>query len=312
MPESLRVLIADDDPQALRLTRRVLERRGMTCIEATNGHEAALLARRERPDVVLLDVHMPVSGTEGLRLLRADHRTALTPVIILTGDPRLESVVAHLLQGADDYVTKPWTAEELEARILVATRRRAVLGSVSPLTGMPGNVVLTAEIDRRLAAGQPFALLHVDLDDFKPYNDRYGYVHGDRVISVVADVLREVAGRRGDADVLLAHIGGDDFAVVAPPEVAGAFAQEVVDGFAARRDALHDPQDVAAGHYAATDRRGTERHVGLLALSVGIAVSTARPFGTAAELADVAAELKTVAKRTPGPAVAADRRTAAA
>jgi diguanylate cyclase (GGDEF)-like protein len=304
VPESLRVLIADDDEQARRLVRRILEPRGIACLEAGDGQHAAAIARDARPDVVLLDVHMPAGGAEAIALLRADHRTSLIPVIVLTGDARPDSVVHHLLAGADDHVTKPFTGDELEARIVVASRRRELLGSISPLTGLPGNVALTAEVARRLAAGEPTALLHIDIDDFKPFNDRYGYVRGDAAISAVADVLRAEADVDGS---LVAHIGGDDFAVVTDPGRAADVARRVLDAFAAVRDGLHDAEDLVAGFYTARSRTGSARPVGLLALTIGVACSSSEtPSATA--LADAAAEMKGVAKRTPGPSVAVDRR----
>ncbi len=307
---ALRALIADDDNLARRITSRQLQSRGIATLLASDGLTAASIAREQLPDVVLLDVHMPFGGMEGLELLRGDHRTGLIPVIVVTGDGRPEMLVQLLLAGADDYVTKPYTLDELEARIIVATRRRTILGSVNPLTGMAGNVVLTAEINRRLAAGSRFALVYVDLDEFKAYNDRYGYIRGDAAIGALANCMRLAADGLSPADdpVLLAHIGGDDFAALVPPELARTWTETLIDHFEALRSDLHDPADLRAGGYLTHDRRGRAAFAHLLSVSVGIVSSDGGPFASAAAMADVAAEVKHLAKRARGSSVSVNRR----
>jgi diguanylate cyclase (GGDEF)-like protein len=308
-PGHPRVLVVDDDWIALTITSRILASRGFRCRTVQDGREALDAAVDFAADIVLLDVHMePVSGATVLERLRDDYRTALTPVICVTADCDPATLVTLLGAGADDYIGKPFRADELEARILVAVRRRAVLGSVNPLTGLPGNVVLTAAIDQRLASSAAFALLHVDIDNFKAYNDHYGFVRGDEVIAAVGRLLRGAIRSVGSPSCLLAHIGGDDFAILTDADQARATADAVIAGFDAVAAELHDARDVERGHIVTTDRSGTLREHPLLSVSIGIATTADRTFVSAAAMADAAVDVKSVAKHMPGSAFVVDRR----
>jgi diguanylate cyclase (GGDEF)-like protein len=308
-PTRPRVLVVDDDALVLIVTSHILRSRGFPCETLQDGREAVDTAVAFAADVVLLDVHMePMPGAAVLRRLRCDYRTALTPVICVTGDEDPSTLVALLGAGADDYLGKPFKADELEARILVAARRRAVLGSVNPLTGMPGNVVLTAAIDRRLRDGELFALLHIDVDNFKAYNDRYGFVRGDVVIASLGRLLHEAVAEVGPCDCMLAHIGGDDFAILTSADEAEPTAYAVLAAFDRVAVDLCDAVDVERGHIVITDRSGNLRAHPLLSLSIGVATTRYRRFASAAAMADVAVEVKAHAKREPGSALVVDRR----
>jgi diguanylate cyclase (GGDEF)-like protein len=294
------VLVVDDDPIVLAVTARVLSNKGFPCGTVEHGGEAVARAVDFGADVVLLDVHMrPVSGPAVLRSMRADHRTALVPVICVTGDRDPATLVALLGAGADDFIAKPFNVEELEARILVAVRRRDVLLSVNPLTGLPGNLVLVAAIEQRLAQGDGFALLHVDIDRFKAYNDRHGFVVGDEVIALLGRILSRTVDELEDRTCLVAHIGGDDFAILSPPEHAEATARAILTAFdraAAELSTRPGAESTAPGPNPP------------LSLSIGIATTRHRKFASSAAMAEAAVESKAVVKGVAGSGFAVDRR----
>jgi GGDEF domain-containing protein len=215
--------------------------------------------------------------------------------------------VRHLRAGADDYVTKPFDLEELAARVQTALRRSRTLGGLNPLSGLPGNTAIYEEITSRLRTGEHFACLYLDIDNFKSFNDRYGFTRGDTLISELAEaIFGGVAGSGEDA--FLGHIGGDDFVVLCASDDAEPLAEEIVARFGVRSRQLHDAGDIAAGGYEAPDRRGLRSRWPIATVSVGIALSDSRTFTTAAALAQAAAEMKTVAKRQVERRVALDRR----
>lgn len=161
-----RVLVVDDDPLFARLVAHLLEDAGYKCSTASDGEDAVSVATAEIPDLVLLDVAMPgLSGPETLTLLRADHRTALTPVVFVTGSSDSATKVRCLMSGADDYLTKPFEAAELVARVHLAIRRHRLLRDISPLTYLPGNAAIHREMARRTGSGQAFSVLWIDIDD---------------------------------------------------------------------------------------------------------------------------------------------------
>ena len=306
------VLIVDDDPSICAVLRERLADDGLVSEAVHDGVSAVQRAIALRPQLVVLDLALPeLSGDQVFERLQADHRTRYTPVVFLTGSAAREEKVRRLRRGADDYVTKPFDLEELAARVLTALRRSRTLGGLNPLSGLPGNTAIYDEITARLAARERFACLYLDIDNFKSFNDRYGFTRGDTLIFELAEAIFGAVAASGQ-DAFLGHIGGDDFVVICAIEDAEALAEEIVARFGVRSLQLHDAGDIAAGGYEAADRQGLRSRWPLAALSVGIALSDSRTFTSAAALAQAAAEMKTVAKRQTVRRVALDRRQARA
>src|SRR4051812_45997475 len=206
------ILIVDDEPDIGALLAVNLEAEGYDCHLATRGDDALSIALELRPDLVVLDLMLPgVDGVEVCRQLRKDPRTVTTGIIMLTAKSLPSDRLAGLDAGADDYVDKPFDVDELVARVHASMRRSRQLRSTSPLTGLPGNFQIESRLDAMLAEGQRFALLHVDLDGFKAYNDHYGFVRGDRAIVLTARVIQQACEKAADDDAFIGHIGGDDF-----------------------------------------------------------------------------------------------------
>jgi PleD family two-component response regulator len=306
------VLIVDDDPATCALLSERLAEDGISSEAVHDGVSAVQRAIILRPQLVVLDLGLPeLSGDQVFERLQADHRTRYTPVVFLTGSSRSDDKVRHLRAGADDYVTKPFDIEELAARVLTALRRSRTLGGLNPLSGLPGNTAIYEEITARLRAGCAFACLYLDIDNFKSFNDRYGFTRGDTLISELAEAIFGAVAASGE-DAFLGHIGGDDFVVLCATGQAEPLAEEIVARFGVRSRQLHDAGDIAAGGYEAPDRRGLRSRWPFASVSVGVALSSTRAFTTAAALAQAAAEMKTVAKRQTERRVALDRRHARA
>src|SRR5690242_16102065 len=227
---SCRVLVADDDEQVLALIARIVDRAGFELTVATDGLEAVRLAEETRPDILLLDVNMPgLSGSEVMARLRSNFWSKFIPVIFITGDATQS--ITHLLAGGDDYIVKPLVADELVARLHVALRRARTLREINPLTGLPGNTAIAGEMASRLGHGTPFACLYVDVDNFKPYNDTYGFAAGDKVIEAAGAAVLATLEDCPSPGNFIGHIGGDDFIVLTSPDLAERMASEIANRF---------------------------------------------------------------------------------
>src|SRR5205085_6802701 len=193
-----RILIADDEQAVRQLLDLVLRSQGYEVLTAQNGDQAVRMAQERVPDLVLMDLMMPhLDGYEAIRQLRNDTRTAHLPMLILTAKSTPDDVVTGFETGADDYITKPFNIPELLARIKGHLRRASQRPVRNPLTDLAGNTLLTEELKYRLKQAEPFAYLYADLDNFKAFNDTYGPARGDRVITLMADVLTEVVRLHG-------------------------------------------------------------------------------------------------------------------
>ncbi len=252
------ILVADDEPVNLALIRRRLEWEQYRVETAEDGGQAVEAARRVLPDLIILDVMMPVlDGLQACRLLKEDPATRDIPVIFLSALDDTDTKVRGLGLGANDYVSKPFRVEELLARVSVAIRmklerdrlrqraeelRRSAeaaseMSMTDALTGLLNRYGLHRSLQRELSEARrysrPLSCLLIDIDFFKAVNDTYGHAAGDAALQQAARVIADSV--RG-SDVVCRY-GGEEFLVLAPEtgvEGASALAEKIRRAFSAR------------------------------------------------------------------------------
>jgi diguanylate cyclase (GGDEF)-like protein len=302
-----RVLFIEDSPTLAQLLEVSLEQAGYRVQRASSGEEGLELARAEPPDLLLCDVMLPgIDGFEVVRVLRRELATANMSIIMLTA---MANVMEGLDAGADDYVLKPYDHRELLARVRSVLRRAKAMRALSPLTGLPGNTRIQEELQRAIGSDRRFALLYADLDNFKAYNDHYGFARGDDVLRLAARLLHEAVRASGGTDAFVGHVGGDDFVAITGEEAAKTVVEDLIEQFDGAVPSLYDPEDAERGWIEVENRRRQLERFPLVSLSIGVASTATRRFGHYAEAVAVAAETKSLAKQQPGSAWAADRRS---
>lgn len=303
------VLIADDDEDIVRFVEVNLRLEGFEVVTANDGDEALRATYDKMPDLVLLDVMMPkLDGFEVCLQLRRDSKTRHISVIMLTAKSLSADKVVGLTAGADDYMIKPFDPIELIARVKSVLRRSREMKDVNPLTHLPGNVYVQEEVQRWVESGDPFALVYVDLDNFKAYNDHYGFLRGDEAIKQLAKCCRDALLQHGDRRAFVGHVGGDDFVVIIEPSEAETVAKAIIQAWDQGVSQLYDLQDFRRGYIEVADRRNQLHRFPLTTVSLGIASSIQRPIKTHWEAAEIATEMKAYAKRKPQSTYALDRR----
>lgn len=221
----MKVLIIDDSPDLLTIAKARLAGEGLEVVCADNGSAGLAAASEEEPDLILLDIDMPdKSGFEVCRILKADDDLRMIPVVFLTRFDDKQHIVKGLDLGAVDYVTKPFDAFELRARVRAALRTKHLQdlliqhAQLDPLTELPNRLAmnrrLQGEWERRQRHGGHLAFIMADIDHFKKVNDACGHIEGDRVLRQVAAAL---AGQCRQTDSL-SRYGGDEFAIIVPCE----------------------------------------------------------------------------------------------
>ena len=303
------VLVVDDDKILREIIGTNLELGGFDVLSAPDGPSALALLDDRIPDVVVLDVVMPVmDGYATLSRIRRHATASHIPVIVLTsGGTDTTEPVKSLEAGADDFITKPFSPQEMLARVRAKVRRANVDSSLQPLTRLPGNIAIEHEVRRRFEAREPWAVIYADLDNFKAFNDHYGFVRGDDAIRLVSTTMSDTIKHIGGESDFLGHIGGDDFIIVTSPQRAENLARTVAETFDRDVPALYAPADRAKGWIAAKDRRGNNVRFPLMSLSLAIVTQSPR-ITSYQSIGEVAAELKSFAKRQPGSFVAMDKR----
>ena len=303
------VLVVDDDKILREIIGTNLELGGFDVLSAPDGPSALALLDDRLPDVVVLDVVMPLmDGYATLGRIRRHATASHVPVIVLTGGG-LDTTepVKSLEAGADDFIAKPFSPQEMLARVRAKVRRANVDSSLQPLTRLPGNIAIEHEVRRRFEAREPWAVNYADLDNFKAFNDHYGFVRGDDAIRLVSTTMSDTIKRIGTESDFLGHIGGDDFIIVTSPQRAENLARTVAETFDRDVPPLYDPADRNRGWIAAKDRRGNSVRFPLMSLSLAIVTQSPR-ITSYQSIGEVAAELKSFAKRQAGSFVAMDKR----
>lgn len=246
------ILVADDEPINRTLIQRRLERAGYFVLVAENGREAVEAAMSSAPDLVILDVMMPLmDGLTACRLIKENEATRDIPVIFLSARDETDVKVSGLALGANDYISKPFKAEELLARVEVAMRmkrerdrlrlsaeearvtaeiaqERAMTDALTGLLNRYGlQRVLSHEYAEARRYARPLSCLMIDMDNFKTINDTFGHATGDAALKQVGAILTDVV-RRSD---MVSRYGGDEFLVLLPEtdlEGAEALAEKVL------------------------------------------------------------------------------------
>jgi diguanylate cyclase (GGDEF)-like protein len=279
---------------------------------AGSGKEALRVARAEIPDLVLLDLMMPeMDGIEVCVQLRASRSTYLIPVIMLTASALHDHRLEALRTGVDDYLSKPFDPEELEVRIQSLIRRIRLSRASNPLTGLPGNLAIEHELNQRLARGEILACAYLDIDNFKAFNDYYGFEKGDECIRLVAEVLIEAVEAKGSESDFLGHIGGDDFILITHIDSVEDVLDKVAELFDSRVRLLYTKEDRERGWIEILNRQKESTRYPITSLSIGVSTNEKRELSNALEVSEIATELKKAAKaRSPGTSnYIIDRRT---
>jgi GGDEF domain-containing protein len=247
-------------------------------------------------------------------------RDLMSPVaLLIEGDTSFEDAVRQIqaagqnLQRLDnicvldggDYAG----VVDVNRFIVAMTEINLVLAKgANPLTGLPGNESIQREINNRLSKGRTFDIAYIDIDNFKPYNDYYGFQKGDVVIKALGEVITAALKSPAADGSFCGHIGGDDFIVITGAHRGEIVAESVIQGFGEHLPVFHGAEDFNAGCYTTLNRKGLRETFPLLSLSIGIVSTALTPVESYAQLASLSTDVKRAAKKLSGSAVVVNRR----
>ncbi|HEY3306845.1 MAG TPA: diguanylate cyclase [Desulfuromonadaceae bacterium] len=170
----------------------------------------------------------------------------------------------------------------------------------SPLTRLPGNIAIERALNRRLREKTPFAMCYMDLDNFKSYNDRYGYIKASELLKETGQLIYAAVKQLNDPDAFVGHIGGDDFVAIISAEQAASTCQLIIHDFDSMIRAYYSEEDRAAGAIQGIDRYGVPRVFPIVSISIAVLTCQTGKYATAAEIATAAAEVKDHVKESSG------------
>jgi diguanylate cyclase (GGDEF)-like protein len=305
-----KLLIIDDEEGIRESVRDYFEVQGFTVHAAVNGAAGLQMALDQRPDLILLDVELPdMSGYAVCRNIRSTPELQHTPVIMLTAHSLEKEELSGFEAGADDYLSKPFKPSRLLARIETAIGRLERTLDANPLTRLPGNMSIHNEIERRITVNKPFSVLYFDLNNFKAFNDRYGFMRGDDAIKLTADVLTKMFLAARIKGSFLGHVGGDDFVGIVDSHEVMQLCEVVIDMFERSIRTLYDPDDLERGRITSVDRSGKRVELPIMGLAIAVVTNRQRKFEHPAEISLISGDLKKWVKSAGRSAYAIDRRS---
>ncbi len=178
----------------------------------------------------------------------------------------------------------------------------------SPLTHLPGGIAIDNILKKRIDSGTSFAFCLIDLDNFKAYNDHYGYARGNQVIKNTAQIIEKAVKKHGTDETFYGHIGGDDFVVISSIDHYAKICSLIVDEFDKTVDKLYDPKDLKQGAIVLKSRKGIKKKFPIMTISIGVVTNRKSQFKHVVQVGEIAAEVKNYAKSKSGSLYFVDRR----
>ena len=240
--------------------------------------------------------------------IRTDEDNQITPIIIVSSNTEKKHKLELLKESVEYYIRKPVDAEYLYYTIknierLLRTNRR-----ISPYTGLTENDQINAELKKRLIKKEDFSVLYMDLDNFKAYNDVYGFLKGDEIIEYTAQVILKCIHEKFVENAFVGHIGGDDFIAIVPTLQVDDVCQMIIANFDHDVGKFFTDEDIERGYIEVANRKGIIEQFPLTSISIGAVIAEKNKFSNILEIGEVGAQIKHTAKTILGSCYVIDRR----
>lgn len=267
------------------------------------------VALRNIPAMIIIDEdNSDLRIVEFCKSIRANEDNSITPIIVISSNEDKEHIIEVLKTDVEYYLKKPLEEEYLFYTIknivsLLSRNRR-----ISPLTGLPGNVQIQTEMKKRLLNKETFAIMYFDLDNFKAYNDVYGFANGDEIIKFTARTIIKHVHQIPEGNTFIGHIGGDDFVAIVSKTDYDKVCQEIIIEFDKYAVDFYNEVDVERGYVEVANRRGIIEQFPLTTISIAVLEVDSKIYKTTLEIGEVAGQIKHQAKSVLGSTYIINRR----
>jgi PleD family two-component response regulator len=281
-----RILMVEDDLGVAGTLEGYFKQQGYQVDHVIQGKEALEYCGRQLPDLVLLDTTLPdIDGYTVCSELRAATRTSLLPIVFLSEERGLESRVAGLEAGANDYVAKPFDIDELHLRIKAAIRAHQHFSMTDPKTNLPSGRLIEEQL-RKLLGATDWTLLYIGVDHVAPFNAEYGFVAGDEALQFAGNVIQDTVTQFGTLDDFVGRASNEVFLVITQSSRVEIMVDELHERFGAGVQLYYKTEHREQGGIPQSDGSLAP----LMSLSVGIVSDKDGPFYDIQEVTQAAAK----------------------
>ncbi|MCX8059173.1 MAG: response regulator [Spirochaetes bacterium] len=289
---------------------KVLSNEGYKFSISTGKVQIDLILKEFLPDIILIDSSITlISPLNLIKSIRNNIKTKEIPILLIIEENKINDLEQHVNLGIDEIIKKPVDVRYLSSRIKIVHRMFLSKDS-NPLTGLPGNRSIEKNINLLIENQDKtkFAIVYGDLDNFKPYNDIYGFAKGDEVILFTSNLIKKALSLYGNADDFIGHIGGDDFIFITTADKVENVCNFICNEFDENIRNFYNENDKKNGYIIAKDREGNTKKFGFISISLSIITNEKRTFSSYLEISHLAAELKKFAKSQPKSKWVKDKR----
>lgn len=302
------IYVIDDKNELIQILNKLFENVNKYRFINLKAEELEL-ALRNIPSLIIVDEdNTNMDIIDICNTIRSNDDNSITPVAVVSSNVDKQHRIEILKTSVQYFIKKPIDEQYLFYTVkniieLLYTNRK-----VSPLTGLPGNVQIQAEMKKRLLNKEIFAILYIDLDNFKAYNDIYGFSNGDEIIKFTAKVISKNVHNVENSDNFVGHIGGDDFVAIVSKTDYDKICQEIIIEFDTGVEKFYSKNDILKGYVEIENRRGIMEQFPLTTISIAVVEVEPEIFKSALEIGEVGAQVKHRAKSIMGSSYVINKR----
>ena len=302
------IYIIDDDDSSILVFRELFKNDTDYKFISVKSEQIDVALKNIPAIIIINEDAIEVDVIDLCKKIRNDDDNSITPVIVVSSDGDKEHRINILKESIEYYIKKPVNEKYLYYTVKNLNRLMNINRRISPLTGLPGNVQIHAELKKRLLNKEDFCVLYLDLDNFKAYNDVYGFLKGDQIITFTSEVILSCVHKNFAEGTFVGHIGGDDFIAIVPGTNCERLCQDIIANFDDKVLSFFTPEDAKKGYIEVENRKGIIEQFPLTSISIGVVVVEPYRFYNILEIGEVGAQVKHAAKSVVGSSYAIDRR----
>jgi len=302
------IYIIDDDESSILVFNKLFENDTEYKFISVKSDQIDIALKNIPSIIIINEDAIEVDIVELCKKIRSDDDNSITPIIVVSSNSEKEHRIQILKESVEYYIKKPVNAQYLYYTIKNLGRLITINRRISPLTGLPGNVQIHAELKKRISNKEEFSVLYLDLDNFKAYNDVYGFLKGDEIIKFTADTIMTSIHSLIPNNSFIGHIGGDDFIAIVPTLNCEDVCKDIIANFDANVVRFFTEDDVEKGYIEVANRKGVIEQFPLTSISIGVVEADMGRFANILEIGEVGAQVKHMAKSVMGSSYAIDRR----
>lgn len=273
--------------------------------------ELIIISQRFELDIVIFAAgpdELFIKEIEMVKLIKRNTFLAAIPVVLIHANPDENIVIAAYQVGAEDFIYGDWKEKLIEVRISKIIERSRRDMSINPSTHLPGPAIIEHELKEQITQRAEFAVCYADLDNFKAYNDYYGYYFGDKIIRLTAKIIKDIVFdvcREG----FVGHIAGDDFIFIIPKGNIEFICKNIIKTFDSLIPTKYKADDIRRGYITTLNRSGKKENFPILTISIAVLINKIGSFSHVGEISKMLADLKKATKQKKGSNYMIERRS---